>query len=102
MTGVPQLIRSVAVHPTFPNLFCTTSKDRTTRIHDIELTPKSQPNNPPWLPETLPSRAGPAHGLDMSGREGEGIGQCVAVLVGEMPGGHCTDVLAAVSDHFYP
>ena len=44
----------------------------------------------------MPSLAGPAHGLDTTGSEGSGSGQCVAVLVGERSGGHQGDVLAAV------
>ena len=84
------------MHPTFPSLFCTTSRDFTTRIYELGLPPKQRPNNPPWPPERLPSKAGAAHGLDMTMPEGEGIGRCVAVLVGERSGGHQGDVFAAV------
>jgi hypothetical protein len=95
-----QAIRSIAVHSTFPGLFCTTSQDFTTRIYDLELRPKQVPNNPPWPSATIPSKAGAAHGLDMTMPEGVGVGQCVAVLVGERSGGHQADVLGAVRVRF--
>ncbi|KAI0669808.1 WD40-repeat-containing domain protein [Trametes maxima] len=81
-------ITSLSVHPAQPNLFCTTSRDFTTRIYDLALEPVQVPNNPHWLPLLEPSLAGPAHGLHMCEPEGEGIGQCVAVLVGGRSGGH--------------
>lgn len=62
------------------------------------MPPKQAPNNPPWPPSEFPSRAGPAHGLDMTEREGDGkYGRCVLVLMGGRSGGHQADVLGAVS-----
>jgi hypothetical protein len=95
-----QGITSIAVHPTHPYIFCTTSKDQTTRIYDLTLPPVQFPNNPHWPPGTAPSLAGPAHGLQMTDGEGDGIGRCVAVLCGSKSGGHLDAVLAAVSDMY--
>ncbi|GBE78010.1 WD40-repeat-containing domain protein [Sparassis latifolia] len=88
-------ITSIAVHPSHPYLFCTTSRDFTTRIYDLTLTALQKPNNPHWPPGTLPSLAGPAHGLQMSEPEGEGCGRCVVVLVGGRSGGHRGAVFCA-------
>ncbi|KAI0825045.1 WD40-repeat-containing domain protein [Trametes gibbosa] len=92
-------ITSLCVHPTQPHLFATTSRDFTTRIYDLALYPVQVPNNPHWLPRTEPSLAGPAHGLHMCEPEGEGIGQCVAVMVGGRSGGHKGGVVCAA---FHP
>ncbi|EPT03858.1 hypothetical protein FOMPIDRAFT_1157736 [Fomitopsis schrenkii] len=88
-------ITSIAVHPTWPYLFCTTSRDFTSRIYDLSCTPVQRPNNPPWPPSKKPSLAGPAFGLQMTESEGNGIGQCVAVLVGGRSGGHRGAVFCA-------
>ncbi|KAI0375088.1 WD40 repeat-like protein [Pilatotrama ljubarskyi] len=95
-------ITSLSVHPTQPNLFCTTSRDFTTRIYDLTLYPVQIPNNPHWLPRREPSLAGPAHGLHMCEPEGEGIGQCVAVMVGGRSGGHKGAVLCAAFHPSHP
>ncbi|KAI0651941.1 WD40-repeat-containing domain protein [Trametes meyenii] len=92
-------ITSLSVHPAQPNLFCTTSRDFTTRIYDLALEPVQVPNNPHWLPLLEPSLAGPAHGLHMCEPEGQGIGQCVAVLAGGRSGGHKATVLCSA---FHP
>ncbi|KAI9065816.1 WD40 repeat-like protein [Trametes sanguinea] len=99
LRGHGGLITSLCVHPTQPHLFCTTSRDFTARIYDLSLYPVQVPNNPHWLPRTEPSRAGPPHGLHMCEPEGEGIGQCVAVLVGGRSGGHKAAVLCCA---FHP
>ncbi|PBK77509.1 WD40 repeat-like protein [Armillaria solidipes] len=93
--GAP--ITSVVVHPKLPHLFCTTSRDFSTRVYDLTLKPKQRPSNPPWPPNKLPSLAGPAHGLDMTQPEGpvDGIGRCVLVLMGGRSGGHQGEVLGA-------
>ncbi len=95
---VVQPITSVVVHPKLPHLFCTTSRDFSTRVYDLTLKPKQRPSNPPWPPNKLPSLAGPAHGLDMTQPEGpvDGIGRCVLVLMGGRSGGHQGEVLGAV------
>ncbi|EMD42122.1 hypothetical protein CERSUDRAFT_110665 [Gelatoporia subvermispora B] len=92
-------ITSIAVHPLHPYLFCTTSRDFTSRIYDLTLPATQQPNNPPWPPGTHPNLGGPAHGLQMSEPEGDGLGQCVVVLVGNRAGGHRGAVLHAA---FHP
>ncbi|EJF66780.1 WD40 repeat-like protein [Dichomitus squalens LYAD-421 SS1] len=94
-------ITCLAVHPTSPELFCTTSKDFTARIYDLTLSPVQVPNNPNWLPHTkgVGSLAGPAHGLHMCEPEGEGIGRAVAVMVGGRSGGHRGAVLCCA---FHP
>ncbi|KAH9898311.1 WD40-repeat-containing domain protein [Cubamyces lactineus] len=99
LRGHGGLITSLSVHPIQPHLFCTTSRDFTTRIYDVTLQPIQVPNNPPWPPLSQPSLAGPAHGLHMCEPEGEGIGQCVAVLVGGRSGGHKGGVLCSA---FHP
>ncbi|KAI0335183.1 hypothetical protein GY45DRAFT_1240601 [Cubamyces sp. BRFM 1775] len=96
LRGHGGLITSLSVHPIQPHLFCTTSRDFTTRIYDATLEPVQVPNNPHWPPLPQPSLAGPAHGLHMCEPEGEGIGQCVAVLVGGRSGGHKGAVLCSV------
>lgn len=99
LRGHGGLITCLAVHPHHPYIFCTTSRDFTTRVYDLTLTPIQTPNNPHWLPNTTPSLAGPAHGLHSSEPEGEGIGRCVAVLVGGRSGGHKGAVFCAA---FHP
>jgi polycomb protein EED len=89
-------ITSIIVHPVHPYLFCSTSRDFTTRIYDLLLEPQQAPNNPHWPPGSGPSLAGAAHGLHMTEPEGEGIGRCVAVLSGGRSGGHLAAVLGAV------
>ena len=86
------------MHPISSHLFCTTSRDFSTRIYDLTLKPQQEPNNQHWLPGTQPSRAGPAHGLHMTEAEGSGLGRCVAVLMGGRSGGHQAAVLGAVSE----
>ncbi|KZT02634.1 WD40 repeat-like protein [Laetiporus sulphureus 93-53] len=88
-------ITSIAVQPLHPYLFCTTSKDFSTRIYDLTLSPIQVPNNPHWPPGKSPSLAGPAHGLHMTEPEGQGVGRCVVVLVGGLAGGHRGAVLYA-------
>ncbi|KAH9486992.1 hypothetical protein JR316_0001058 [Psilocybe cubensis] len=100
-------ITSISVHPTTPHLFCTTSRDSTTRIYDLDLSasfemmPKSHRiadkfsgvPNPPWPPVKGASVAGAAHGLRMINvpnltgkrghppieREGAGRGRAVKI-----------------------
>ncbi|KAJ3573661.1 hypothetical protein NP233_g2285 [Leucocoprinus birnbaumii] len=99
-------ITSIVVHPVVPNLFCTTSRDHTTRIYDLTLRPhngfKDPDVNPHWPPGTLPSRAGAPHGLHMNEPEGEGIGRCIIVLMGGRSGGHQAAVLNASFHPTYP
>ncbi|KZT30641.1 WD40 repeat-like protein [Neolentinus lepideus HHB14362 ss-1] len=88
-------ITSIAVHPVHPYIFCTTSRDFTTRIYDLTQAPAQYPTNPHWPPSKEPSLAGAAYGLQMSEPEGQGIGRCVAVLAGGRSGGHMAAVLSA-------
>ncbi|KAM5531688.1 hypothetical protein V8D89_014608 [Ganoderma adspersum] len=90
-------ITSLSVHPSSPELFCSTSRDFTARIYDLTLPPVQRPNNPRWFPNQGSSLAGPAHGLHMCEPEGEGIGRAVAVMVGGRSGGHAGAVLCSVS-----
>lgn len=89
------------MHPINTNLFCTTSRDYSTRIYDLTLKPQKLADlgNPHWPPGTKKSFAGAAHGLHMSEPEGEGsgIGRCIIVLMGGRSGGHQAAVLSAVS-----
>jgi polycomb protein EED len=94
-------VTSIAVHPTRPHIFCTTSRDNSARIYDLTLTPMEQPNNPHWPPGTQPSLAGAAHGLHMNEREGSGLGRCIIVLMGGRSGGHQAAVLGAVCYYFH-
>jgi polycomb protein EED len=91
-----QPITGIVVHPIHPYLFCSTSRDFTTRIYDLLLPPQEKPNNPHWPPGTEASLAGAAHGLHMTEPEGIGVGRCVAVLSGGRSGGHLAAVLGAV------
>ncbi|RDB28613.1 Polycomb group protein FIE1 [Hypsizygus marmoreus] len=97
-------ITSIAVHPITVNLFCTTSRDYSTRIYDLRLKPQQlQSNyNPPWPPGTEASRAGAAHGLHMTESEGSGIGRCIIVLMGGRSGGHQAAVLGAAFHSHLP
>ncbi|THV07723.1 WD40 repeat-like protein [Dendrothele bispora CBS 962.96] len=92
-------ITSINVHPIHPHIFCTTSRDFSTRIYRLSERPKEHPANLPWPADrrlnTRTNLAGPAHGLDMSGEEGWGMGRCVVVLVGGLSGGHNAEVLGA-------
>ncbi|KAJ7225567.1 WD40-repeat-containing domain protein [Mycena pura] len=91
-------ITSIAVHPTSPNIFATTSSDFTTRIYNLDLP--GQPNeNPAWSPRDRPSCASAAHGMDGPDSEGSGSGRCIQILVGGRSGGHAWDVLGAA---FHP
>ena len=109
-----QAITSIAVHPTTAHLFCTTSRDYTTRIYDLTLllevkskekgkkkkTEMKVPN-PHWPPSKTPSYAGAAHGLHLRPSqfedEGVGLGRCIGVLMGGRSGGHSAAVLGAVT-----
>jgi len=88
-------ITSITVHPIYPYIFCTTSRDFTTRIYDLTLPPRQTPNNPHWPPGTRPSRGGAPAGMHSSEPEGytNGVGRCVAILAGGRSGGHQAAVL---------
>ncbi|KAJ6621686.1 WD40-repeat-containing domain protein [Mycena sp. CBHHK59/15] len=92
-------ITSIAVHPTSPSIFATTSRDFTTRIYNLDLAQQENVKNPTWLPWVGPSQASAAHGMYMSVSEQSGLGRCVQVLVGGRSGGHHWDVLGAA---FHP
>lgn len=109
-----QAITCIAVHPTNPHLICTTSRDYSTRIYNLNLdadipvpssvakttkTKDEKVDNPVWPPNQKPSLAGAAHGLRLpiSEQEGMGKGRCICVLMGGRSGGHQAAVLAAVS-----
>ena len=92
----PQEITAIVGKPMYPQVFCTTSRDFSTRIYDLTYTPIQKPNNPHWPPNPHPSLAGAAHGLHMYGPEGHGIGRCIIVLMGGRSGGHRAAVLGAV------
>ncbi|KAJ7596957.1 WD40-repeat-containing domain protein [Mycena floridula] len=97
-------ITSIAVSPSQPHIFCTTSRDFSTRIYNLTLEPRKEfPENPHCPPSTLPTLAGPAHGFQASEPEGTGkIGRCVIVLAGGRSGGHEGDVFGAAFHPFYP
>jgi len=95
------------------DLFCTTSRDLTTRIYDLKLDAKlgklekkgkkkrnDKVPNPHWPPNKTPSLAGAAHGLRLphSDHEGTGAGRCIVVLMGGRSGGHQAPVLGAVNN----
>ncbi|KAF9457454.1 WD40-repeat-containing domain protein [Collybia nuda] len=92
-------ITSIAIHPINTNIFCTTSRDYSVRIYDLNRTLRGTLLNPPWPPASVPSLAGAPHGLHMSEAEGTGIGQCLVVLMGGRSGGHQAAVLSAA---FHP
>ncbi|KAF8898804.1 hypothetical protein BD779DRAFT_39049 [Infundibulicybe gibba] len=92
-------ITSVAVHPVMLNIFCTTSRDFSTRIYDLSLSPQQDPQNSHWPPGQQRSLAGAAHGFHMTEPEGNGIGRCIIVLMGGRSGGHQAAVLGAA---FHP
>ncbi|KAF5385221.1 hypothetical protein D9615_001474 [Tricholomella constricta] len=100
--GGYQAITSIAVHPANTNLFCTTSRDYSTRIYDLKLSPQQVPMNPCWPPGTGNSHAGAAHGLHMTEDEGKGIGRCIIVLMGGRSGGHQAAVLGAAFHADFP
>ncbi|KAJ7092671.1 WD40-repeat-containing domain protein [Mycena epipterygia] len=91
-------ITSIAVHPTSPNIFATTSSDFTTRIYNLDLVQKNR-RHPVWPPWDGPFHASAAHGMDGSDAEGSGFGRCIQILVGGRSGGHTWDVLGAA---FHP
>ncbi|KAG6862368.1 hypothetical protein C0995_011808 [Termitomyces sp. Mi166 len=97
-------ITSIAVHPINTNLFCTTSRDYSTRIYDLLLKPQRWEDlvNPHWPPGTTKSLAGAAHGLHMTEPEGEGIGRCIIILMGGRSGGHQAAVLGAAFNPDFP
>lgn len=99
LRGHGGVITSISVHPSTANLFCTTSRDHTTRIYDLTRTPQTHSSNPHWPPGKHGSMAGPAHGLHMYESEGEGLGRCMFVLMGGRSGGHQAAVLASA---FHP
>ncbi|KAF8905524.1 WD40-repeat-containing domain protein [Gymnopilus junonius] len=110
-------ITSISVHVNQPNLFCTTSRDFTTRIYDLnhlvsdpsQVNPGRKANlnevpNPHWPPGKKPSLAGAPHGLHLhpSESEGNGLGRCIIVLLGGRSGGHQAAVLGAAFHPVYP
>ncbi|KAJ7492674.1 hypothetical protein FB451DRAFT_1123732, partial [Mycena latifolia] len=92
-------ITSIAVHPTSPNVFASTSADFTTRIYDLDRLAQKNAENPVWPPWDGPSHASAAHGTDGSDSQGSGVGRCIQILVGGRSGGHVWDVLGAA---FHP
>ncbi|OJA16264.1 hypothetical protein AZE42_00148 [Rhizopogon vesiculosus] len=95
-------ITSIVVHPKYPYLLCTTSRDFTTRIYDLTMSPRQHSDNPHWPPCKAPSLGGAPHGLQASEPEGMGIGRCVAVLCGGPSGGHDAAVLSAAFHLTHP
>ncbi|KAL4242151.1 WD40/YVTN repeat-like-containing domain superfamily protein [Abortiporus biennis] len=98
--GLP--ITSISVHPRHPEIFCSSSKDLTTRFYNVSEYTRQRPNNPHWPPSKEPSLAGAAFGLQMSTSEGQGVGRCVAVLAGGRSGGHEAAVLCAALHPYSP
>ncbi|KAJ7103585.1 WD40-repeat-containing domain protein [Mycena belliarum] len=92
-------ITSIAVHPTSPNIFASTSADFTTRIYDLDGLAQKNAENPVWPPWDGPSHTSAAHGMDGLDAQGSGLGRCVQILVGGRSGGHAWDVLGAA---FHP
>ncbi|KAF8213103.1 WD40-repeat-containing domain protein [Mycena galopus ATCC 62051] len=93
-------ITSIAVHPTSPNVFATTSSDFTTRIYNLDNKAVSEiPENPTWSPWSGPSGGSAAHGTDGSDSTGSGLSRCFQLLVGGRSGGNSWDVLGAA---FHP
>ncbi|KAJ6515097.1 WD40-repeat-containing domain protein [Mycena vitilis] len=96
LRGHGNRITSIAVHPTSPNIFATTSSDFTTRIYNLDLKVLDESvENPAWPPWDGPSHGSAAHGTDGSDSTGTGYGRCVQILVGGRSGGHSWDVLGA-------
>ncbi|KAK2461960.1 hypothetical protein APHAL10511_006423 [Amanita phalloides] len=98
LVGHGGAITSIAVHPTRPHIFATTSRDFTTRIYDTTLSPRQtedEKHNPVWPPSKFPSHAGPPFGLIGNQKEGVGMGRCVVLLMGGRSGGHKAAVLGA-------
>ncbi|VDB99636.1 unnamed protein product [Peniophora sp. CBMAI 1063] len=120
LRGHGGLIHAIAVHPSEPHLFCTTSRDFTTRIYNLNLKAANSKDdirlNPIWSPcERHPSKGGAPHGLRASEPEGYNpqapdanprakkskvnkpapIGRCVKILVGSRAAGHQQPVLCA-------
>ncbi|EEB97143.1 hypothetical protein MPER_03594, partial [Moniliophthora perniciosa FA553] len=73
-------ITSIALHPSLPHLFATTSRDFSVRVYDLTQKPREHADNPIWPPRTTPSLAGPAHGLDINGKEGTGMGRHYPII----------------------
>lgn len=96
-TSLLQTITFIAVHPASPHIFCTTSKDFTTRIYDLTRSATEPSTNLHWAPDPRPSGAGLPFGLRAAEPEGRGQGLCITVLVGGKSGGHRAAVLGAVS-----
>lgn len=92
-----QHIASLAVHPTYPYLLCSTSYDHTVRIYDLTVPVDGEFKSQSW-PGGVPCLGGPAFGLRSNDSEGEGHGRCVAILVGGPSGGHQACVLGAVCE----
>ncbi|PPQ62853.1 hypothetical protein CVT24_000547 [Panaeolus cyanescens] len=104
-------VTSIAVHPTVPEIFCSTSRDFTTRVYNLMLQDedpkkraKKPSTNPHWPPNTTPSLAGAPHGLRLSPREieGVGVGRCIGVLFGGRSGGHQAAVMSAAFHPTHP
>ncbi|EIN13808.1 hypothetical protein PUNSTDRAFT_56732 [Punctularia strigosozonata HHB-11173 SS5] len=95
-------ITSIAVEATHPSIVCTTSRDFSARIIDLDMEPRQEPNNPPMPPSKVPNLAGAPVGLQMTGREGNGFGRCLAVLAGGRAGGHQAAVMGAAFHHTFP
>lgn len=102
LRGHGSAITSISVNAARPHMFCTTSRDCTTRIYDLTLSPMQKPNNPIWPPSQRPSLAGAAHGLQLNEPEGSGLGRCIIVLMGGRSGGHTAAVLGAAFHEHYP
>lgn len=95
-------ITSVTTNPRRPYIFCTTSRDMTSRLYDVNEECRQSPKNPHWPPRNSQSLAGPAFGLQLTGSEGNGFGCSIAVFVGGRSGGHQAAVLGAAFNPFSP
>ncbi|KAF7320048.1 Coatomer beta subunit [Mycena kentingensis (nom. inval.)] len=89
-------ITSIAVHPTLPHIFATTSADCTTRIYDLNMhSADSTTAHPHWMGWAGSTTSSAAHGYDGEDAKGEGIGRCILTLTGGIYGGHAWDALGA-------
>ncbi|EIW86772.1 hypothetical protein CONPUDRAFT_44031, partial [Coniophora puteana RWD-64-598 SS2] len=95
-------VTAIAVHPDYPDLFCTTSRDFTSRLYELTFSPRQVPHNVHWPPSKVMSLGGAPHGLQSSESEGEGFGCCMAIFAGGPSGGHEAPILGAVSKRMCP
>ncbi|KAL0951268.1 hypothetical protein HGRIS_007982 [Hohenbuehelia grisea] len=95
-------ITSISVHPRKPSIFCTTSRDHSTRICELSELKQQSPENDTFPPQYTKVLGSSAMGFQTNEPESKGLGRCVRILVGGRSGGHKAAVMHAAFHPDFP